>query len=97
MLSFTLLATDQQHDMNKMDIRYKQANKEAIISLCLTLFYFIGWFAGAYFAGDTIGITGLPVWFEIACLLVPVGFIFLCYVVVKLQFKDISLEQTRDQ
>ena len=44
-------------------------------------------------AGVAIGITGLPHWFEMACLLVPLVFIILlCWAMVKLIFRDISLE-----
>ena len=43
-------------------------------------------------AGVAIGFTGLPHWFEMACLLVPLLFILLCWAMVKLIFRDISLE-----
>ncbi len=36
-----------------------------------------------------IGFTGLPHWFEMACLLVPLLFILLCWAMVKLIFRDI--------
>ena len=39
-----------------------------------------------------IGITGLPHWFEMACLLVPLVFILLCWAMVRFIFRDISLE-----
>ena len=42
--------------------------------------------------GWPIGFTGLPHWFEMACLLVPLLFILLCWAMVKLIFRDISLE-----
>ncbi len=43
-------------------------------------------------AGVAIGFTGLPHWFEMACLLVPLLFILLCWAMVKLVFRDIPLE-----
>jgi uncharacterized membrane protein YhdT len=39
-----------------------------------------------------IGFTGLPHWFEMACLLVPLVFILLCWAMVKFIFRDIPLE-----
>ncbi|MCX8600681.1 MULTISPECIES: YhdT family protein [unclassified Gilliamella] len=78
-----------------MDTRYKQANKEAKLSLLLTIFYLIAWSVGAYCVKDKMGLLGLPLWFELSCILAPVGFILLCFIIVKSQFKNISLEQTK--
>jgi uncharacterized membrane protein YhdT len=39
---------------------------------------------GGLSAGGRIGFTGLPHWFEMACLLVPLLFILLCWAMVKL-------------
>ncbi|MBX9334177.1 DUF997 family protein, partial [Serratia marcescens] len=41
---------------------------------------------------SAIGVTGLPHWFEMACLLVPLLFIGLCWLMVRTVFRDISLE-----
>ncbi|SCB88649.1 YhdT family protein [Gilliamella intestini] len=76
-----------------MDARYKQANKEAKLSLLLTFIYLLGWVICAYCISDKIGFLGLPLWFELSCIIVPLGFILLCWLVVKFQFKNISLEQ----
>ena len=46
----------------------------------------------ARWPGVGIGITGLPHWFEMACLLVPLVFILLCWAMVRFIFRDISLE-----
>lgn len=78
-----------------MDPRYKQANKEAKLSLLLTFIYLIGWIVCAYFVGDNIGLLGFPLWFELSCIMVPLGFILLCWIIVKFQFKNIPLEQTK--
>ncbi|OTQ31178.1 hypothetical protein B6D19_09875 [Gilliamella apicola] len=78
-----------------MDPRYKQANKEAKLSLLLTFIYLIGWIVCAYFVGDSIGLLGFPLWFELSCIMVPLGFILLCWTIVKFQFKKIPLEQTK--
>jgi len=75
-----------------VDKRYLQANKEAKLSLYITLFYLICWVLSAYFLGDTPGMLGFPAWFEISCVLTPIGFIFICYLAVKYRFKNISLE-----
>ncbi|WP_373416712.1 DUF997 family protein [Vibrio parahaemolyticus] len=47
----------------------------------------------AYLPSNTMGVTGLPLWFEWSCLILPVIFILLCIMMVKLIFKDISLEE----
>jgi uncharacterized membrane protein YhdT len=67
-----------------MDKRFVQAHKEARWALWLTLLYLAAWLAAAYLPGVGIGITGLPHWFEMACLLVPLVFILLCWAMVKL-------------
>lgn len=46
----------------------------------------------AYLPDSAIGVTGLPHWFEMACLLVPLLFIGLCWLMVRTVFRDISLE-----
>lgn len=75
-----------------MDKRFVQANKEARWALGLTLLYLAAWLAAAYVPGVNPGITGLPHWFEMACLLIPLLFILLCWGMVKLVYRDISLE-----
>lgn len=74
-----------------MDLRYKQANKEAITSLLLTIIYLLAWLACAYYLGSDMGVLGLPIWFEVSCIFMPVGFIILCFLVIKAVFKDIPL------
>lgn len=54
-----------------MDARFVQAHKEARWALWLTLCYLAAWLVAAYLPGDSPGITGLPHWFEMACLLTP--------------------------
>ncbi|MBD2797840.1 YhdT family protein [Xenorhabdus sp. 18] len=75
-----------------MDGRFVQSNKEARWAIFLTLAYLVGWLLCAYLPSDAIGITGLPRWFELACLLLPTLFIILCGLMVKYLFKDIPLE-----
>ena len=75
-----------------MDKRFVQAHKEARWALWLTLPYLAAWLVTAYLPDSAIGITGLPHWFEMACLLVQLVFILLCWAMVKFIYRDISLE-----
>lgn len=75
-----------------MDKRFIQAHREASWTLGLTLLYLLVWSLAAYLPDSVNDITGLPHWFEMACLLVPLGFIALCWLMVRLVFRDISLE-----
>jgi len=78
----------------KMDKRFVQAHKEARWALWLTLLYLAAWLAAAYLPDTQQGITGLPRWFEMACLLTPLLFILLCWLMVRVIFRDISLEDS---
>lgn len=75
-----------------MDKRYLQANKEAKLSLYITVIYLILWVAFAYLFGNNVGIFGFPVWFELSCMLTPIGFVLICYLIVKWQFSNIPLD-----
>jgi uncharacterized membrane protein YhdT len=75
-----------------MDTRFIQAHREARWALGLTLLYLLAWSLAAYLPDSASGITGLPHWFEMACLLVPLLFIGLCWLMVRGIFRDISLE-----
>ncbi len=77
-----------------MDKRFLQSNREARWALFLTLAYLIGWLVTAYLPDSTQGITGLPLWFEWSCLILPILFIILCILMIKLVFKDMSLEDS---
>ncbi len=77
-----------------MDKRFLQSNREARWALFLTLAYLIGWLITAYLPDSTQGITGLPLWFEWSCLILPILFIILCILMIKLVFKDMSLEDS---
>lgn len=70
-----------------------QIIKEVRWALWLTLFYILGWAVSAYFLPTQRGIFGFPIWFEAACIFVPVIFIVLISLVVKHCFKDIDLEK----
>lgn len=77
-----------------MDKRFVQAHKEARWALWLTLLYLVAWLVTAYLPGSTPGLTGLPHWFEMACLLLPLVFTLLCWLMVRFIFRDISLEDS---
>jgi uncharacterized membrane protein YhdT len=74
-----------------MDKRFVQAHKEARWALWLTLLYLAAWLAAAYLPG-VASVYRPAHWFEMACLLVPLLFILLCWAMVKLVFRDIPLE-----
>ncbi|AWK13439.1 YhdT family protein [Candidatus Fukatsuia symbiotica] len=74
-----------------MDERFVQAHKEARWAFTLTLAYLVGWILSAYWPDDSIGITGLPFWFEIACIYLPLLFIVFCWLMVRFIFRDIPL------
>ncbi|BDH44389.1 membrane protein [Salmonella enterica subsp. enterica serovar Choleraesuis] len=75
-----------------MDQRFAQAHKEARWALALTLLYLAGWILAAWLPDSQQGITGLPHWFEMACLLLPLLFIGLCWLMIRKVFRNISLE-----
>jgi uncharacterized membrane protein YhdT len=75
-----------------MDARFRQAGKEAIFALILTVLYLFGWLVTAYLADNAAGITGLPHWFELSCLLLPLVFIGLCWLMIRYLFRSIPLE-----
>lgn len=77
-----------------MDKRFLQAHREARWALGLTLAYLLGWALTGYLPDNAPGVTGLPHWFELSCLLLPLLFIVLCWLMVRLAFRDISLEDS---
>lgn len=79
-----------------MDKRFVQAHKEALWALILTFMYLLGWLITAYLPDNTLGITDLPLWFELSCLFLPVLFFLLCYLMVRYFFKDMPLGDEHD-
>lgn len=80
-----------------MDKRFVQANKEARWALWLTLLYLAAWLLAAYLPDNTQGPTGLPHWFEMACLLIPLLFILLCWLMVRVIYRNMPLEDDHAQ
>ncbi|WP_352400167.1 YhdT family protein [Anaerotignum sp.] len=81
--------------------RNHQIKKEALISIALYVAFFLWWyFMGYGLAGNAkeqAYIMGLPLWFFLSCV---VGYILFCIaviVVVKVFFKDFSLDETLDE
>ncbi|MFC3023180.1 YhdT family protein [Vibrio zhugei] len=90
--------------MTKLADLYRQAHKEAILALALAGLYFIWWYATAYgFAPDEQDtqlptlVMGFPVWFFLSCVVGPVLFCGLCYLMVKMFYKDIPLDPTEEE
>ncbi|AXU97418.1 MAG TPA: DUF997 domain-containing protein [Erwinia persicina] len=75
-----------------MEKRFLQAHREARWAFWLAVAYLACWALAGGLPDDKPGITGLPHWFEMACLLIPGVFIFLCWLMVRFIFRDISLE-----
>lgn len=80
-----------------MDWRYLQASKEACWALALALAYLAVWGISAWLGGDARGITGLPRWFELSCVFAPLLFTGLCWLMVRLIYRDMSLEDQDGQ
>lgn len=80
-----------------MDKRFHQAHKEALWAVALTVLYLLGWVITAYLSDNDIGITGLPHWFELSCILLPVAFIMLCWGMVKFLFRNIPLDDPENE
>lgn len=82
-----------------MKSRKKQINKEVIVTLVLYLFYFLWWYYFAYMFKNSDDvknfkyILGLPEWFFYSCVLGLVVVNVLVFILVKIFFKDVSLEE----
>lgn len=83
--------------------RKKQIDKEIIITLVLYLFYFLWWYYFAYIHGDSNDVEhfkyifGLPEWFFYSCVVGLIVVNILVFILVKLFFKNVSLEEEEDK
>ncbi len=77
-----------------VDKRFLQANREARWAFGLTLAYLLAWSLAAYLPDNAQGVTGLPHWFEMSCLLIPLIFILLSWLMVRVIYRDIPLEDS---
>ncbi|MEQ4530146.1 MAG: YhdT family protein [Mixta sp.] len=78
------------------DARFIQAHREARWSFWLAIAYLTVWALSAWLGGTQPGFTGLPRWFELSCLFAPLLFIFLCWLMIRICFRDIPLEDDRE-
>jgi len=83
--------------------RNLQVKKEAAASAVLYLAFFLWWYFTGYGIAersdpaDYTYVMGLPLWFFMSCV---VGFVLFCVaaiVLVKVFFKDFSLDETADE
>lgn len=74
-----------------MDKRFIQAHKEARWSFWLAVAYLACWLVTGRMSDNSPGITGLPHWFELSCLAIPVLFIVFCWLMVRSVFRDMPL------
>lgn len=86
----------------KIDSRFKVANREALIGVGLVIFNFIWWFGFAYGLGskdptDYSYVLGFPAWFFYSCILGFVVMVILTIIVVKFFFTDIPLDEEDDE
>lgn len=74
-------------------MHYQQLTKEARWAVWLAVVYLFGWIAFAYFSPAGRGIFGFPIWFELACIALPLAFTVMVYWVVKKIYQDIDLNK----
>lgn len=77
--------------------RYKQANKEALITLGLYLFFFSWWTIFAFWLGsgdpeDYTYVLGLPAWFFYSCVVGYLLITLVLWLVLRLFFKEVDLD-----
>ncbi|MFQ2219207.1 MULTISPECIES: YhdT family protein [Aeromonas] len=72
--------------------RFALARREAVFCLLLTLLYFFAWYGTAYFIPPQLELWGLPLWFLLSCMLMPLLFILLCTLMVNRLFVEIPLD-----
>lgn len=74
-----------------------QLNKEARWAVWLSLAYLLAWCVFAYLLPVRQGLLGFPLWFECACIFLPLGFTLLVWWVIKKIYQDIDLEADSDE
>lgn len=84
------------------DVRFRIANREALIGVGLVIFNFIWWYSFAYGLGskdpdEYTYILGFPAWFFYSCILGVVVMSILVTVVVKMWFVDIPLDDGEEE
>ncbi|MGP4079300.1 YhdT family protein [Pseudalkalibacillus sp. R45] len=88
-------------NQNRDDLRFKIANREALMGVILAVFNFIWWFAFAYGLGrkpveEYTYIYGFPAWFFYSCIVGFLLFSMLVFVMVKLFFIEVPFEDREE-
>ncbi|HKK32863.1 MAG TPA: YhdT family protein [Desulfomicrobiaceae bacterium] len=83
----------------RQDPRFRQAHREALLSLVLAGVYFLWWYATAYgFGSGPVDqytfIAGFPTWFFFSCVASVPLFVLLSWAMVRFLFKEIPLDGT---
>ncbi|AKG06926.1 hypothetical protein AAX05_00480 [Moraxella bovoculi] len=69
-----------------------QLNREAKWAVYLTLLYMAGWVIFAYFMPAGTELLGLPLWFELSCIFLPLIFILISMAVLKAVYQEVDLD-----
>ncbi|WP_408008574.1 YhdT family protein [Pseudalkalibacillus sp. A8] len=90
-----------EHTRNREDLRFKIANREALMGVILAIFNFIWWFAFAYGLGkkpvaEYTYIFGFPAWFFYSCILGFILFSLIVFVMVRLFFIEVPFEDREE-
>ncbi|WP_100012292.1 YhdT family protein [Lentibacillus sediminis] len=86
----------------KVDYRYRIANREALIGVGLAVFNFIWWFAFAYGLGskdpeEYTYVLGFPAWFFYSCIAGTVLMAVLVTIVVKKFFVEVPFDDEGEE
>ena len=80
---------------------FRQADREALISFGLYIFFFVCWTAFAFGLGsgdpeEYSYVFGLPAWFFYSCVLGYPDMTLILWIVVRRFFADIPLDENRN-
>lgn len=83
------------------DKRYRQADREALITLAIYVFFFLWWTVSAFGLGsgdpeEYSYVLGLPAWFFFSCILGYPLVTLLLWLVVRRFFRDMPLDAEPD-
>ena len=79
------------------DPRFKQAHREAVLSVILAGVYFLWWYVSAYGLGsgpveEYSYIAGFPTWFFFSCVISVPVFALLAWAMVRFLFREMPLD-----
>ncbi len=78
-------------------ITLSSSHKEAKITLLLAVLYVIGWCICAYLPENSAGPLGFPLWFELACIYLPILSLLWSATAIKIFFKKCHWMMIRSQ